>query len=128
MALLSGSETILVVENQQAVRLLLTQVLVDYGYKLLRASTGQETLLLGRHTRSHPHPRHRHRHVADDRPALAERLRRQSPSLRVLFMSGDAEGTVLPTFLAVPGTGFIQKPILPMESEKKLPDLLDPAK
>ncbi len=61
-------------------------------------------------------------------PALAERLRRQWPSLRVFFMSGYAEGTVLPTFLAEPGTGFIQKPFLPAELAKKLHDLLDPPK
>jgi len=42
-------------------------------------------------------------------------------------MSGYAEGAVLPTFLAEPGTGFIQKPFLPAELAKKLRDLLDPA-
>ncbi|MBA5876506.1 MAG: response regulator [Nitrospira sp. CR1.2] len=60
-------------------------------------------------------------------PALAERLRRQWPDLRVLFMSGYAEGSVLPTFLAEPGTGFIQKPFLPTELARKLRELLDPA-
>lgn len=125
----SGSETILLVEDQQAVRLLLTQVLTDYGYKLLEASNGQEALRLVAATRDPIHIL-----VTDvvmpqmTGPALAERLRRQWPTLRVLFMSGYAEGTVLPTFLAEPGTGFIQKPFLPVELAKKLRDLLDPAK
>ncbi|MBV6468389.1 MAG: Blue-light-activated protein [Nitrospirae bacterium] len=61
-------------------------------------------------------------------PAVAERLRRQWPHLRVLFMSGYAEGSVLPTFLSEPGTGFIQKPFLPAELAEKLRDLLDPIK
>jgi two-component system cell cycle sensor histidine kinase/response regulator CckA len=46
----------------------------------------------------------------------------------VLFMSGYAEGSVLPTFLTEPGTGFIQKPFLPTELAQKLRELLDPAK
>ncbi|MBA2485450.1 MAG: PAS domain S-box protein [Nitrospira sp.] len=125
----SGSETILLVEDQQAVRLLLTQVLSDYGYKLLEASNGQEALRLVAATRDPIHIL-----VTDvvmpemTGPALAERLRRQWPTLRVLFMSGYAEGTVLPTFLAEPGTGFIQKPFLPVELAVKLRDLLDPPK
>ncbi len=125
----SGSETILLVEDQQAVRLLLTQVLTDYGYKLLEASNGQEALRLVAVTRDPIHLL-----VTDvvmpqmTGPALAERLRRQWPGLRVLFMSGYAEGTVLPTFLAEPGTGFIQKPFLPADLARKLRDLLDPAK
>ena len=123
----SGSETILLVEDQQAVRLLLTQVLTEYGYKLLEASNGQEALRLVAATREPIHI------VVTDvimphmtGPALAERLRRQWPTLRVLFMSGYAEGTVLPTFLAEPGTGFIQKPFLPVELAQKLRELLDP--
>ncbi|MDP9132856.1 MAG: response regulator, partial [Nitrospirota bacterium] len=125
----SGTETILLVEDQQAVRLLLTQVLSDYGYKLLEASNGQEALRLVAATRDPIHIL-----VTDvvmpqmTGPALAERLRRQWPTLRVLFMSGYAEGTVLPTFLAEPGTGFIQKPFLPVELAVKLRDLLDPPK
>ena len=125
----SGTETILLVEDQQAVRLLLTQVLTEYGYKLLEASNGQEALRLVAATREPIHI------VVTDvvmpqmtGPALVERLRRQWPTLRVLFMSGYAEGTVLPTFLAEPGTGFIQKPFLPVELAKKLRDLLDPPK
>ncbi|MEP7150144.1 MAG: response regulator [Nitrospira sp.] len=125
----SGTETILLVEDQQAVRQLLTQVLTEYGYKLLEASNGQEALRLVAATREPIHI------VVTDvvmpqmtGPALVERLRRQWPTLRVLFMSGYAEGTVLPTFLAEPGTGFIQKPFLPVELAKKLRDLLDPPK
>ena len=125
----NGSETILLVEDQQAVRLLLTQVLTDYGYRLLEASNGQEALRLVAVTRDPIHIL-----VTDvvmpqmTGPALAERLRRQRPDLRVLFMSGYAEGTVLPTFLAEPGTGFIQKPFLPTELTHKLRELLDPLK
>lgn len=124
-----GRETILLVEDQQAVRLLLTQALSDYGYTLLEASSGQEALRLVAAARTPIHI------LLTDvvmpqmtGPALAEHLRRQWPDLRVLFMSGYAEGSVLPTFLAEPGTGFIQKPFLPTELAQKLHELLDPAK
>jgi PAS domain S-box-containing protein len=124
----SGRETILLVEDQQAVRQLLTNVLSEYGYRLLEASNGQEALRLIAATRTPIDLL-----VTDvvmpqmTGPALAKHLRRQWPNLRVLFMSGYAEGTVLPTFLAEPGIGFIQKPFLPAELAKKLRDLLDPA-
>ena len=122
-----GRETILLVEDQQAVRQLLTQALSGYGYTLLEASSGQEALRLVAATRIPIHI------LLTDvvmpqmtGPALAERLRQQWPTLRVLFMSGYAEGSVLPTFLAEPGTGFIQKPFLPTELAQKLRELLDP--
>ncbi|HNL89466.1 MAG TPA: PAS domain S-box protein [Nitrospira sp.] len=124
-----GHETILLVEDQQAVRLLLTHALSDYGYTLLEASSGQEALRLVAAAKTPIHI------LLTDvvmpqmtGPALAERLRQQWPDLRVLFMSGYAEGSVLPTFLAEPGTGFIQKPFLPTELARKLRELLDPAK
>ncbi len=122
----SGRETILLVEDQQAVRLLLTNVLSNYGYRLLEASNGQEALRLVAAARPPIDLL-----VTDvvmpqmTGPALAEQLRRQWPDLRVLFMSGYAEGAVLPAFLAEPGTGFIQKPFLPAELAKKLRNLLD---
>ena len=124
-----GHETILLVEDQQAVRLLLTHALSDYGYTLLEASSGQEALRLIAAAKTPIHI------LLTDvvmpqmtGPALAERLRQQWPDLRVLFMSGYAEGSVLPTFLAEPGTGFIQKPFLPTELAQKLRELLDPIK
>ena len=124
-----GHETILLVEDQQAVRLLLTHALSDYGYTLLEASSGQEALRLVAAAKTPIHI------LLTDvvmpqmtGPALAERLRQQWPTLRVLFMSGYAEGSVLPTFLAEPGTGFIQKPFLPTELAQKLRELLDPLK
>ena len=123
----SGRETILLVEDQQAVRLLLTTVLSEYGYRLLEASNGQEALRLVAATNTPIDLL-----VTDvvmpqmTGPALAEQLRRQWPDLRVLFMSGYVEGAVLPAFFAEPGTGFIQKPFLPAELAKKLRDLLDP--
>lgn len=124
-----GRETILLVEDQQAVRMLLMHALSDYGYTVLEASSGQEALRLVAAAKTPIHI------LLTDvvmpqmtGPALAERLRQQWPHLRVLFMSGYAEGTVLPTFLAEPGTGFIQKPFLPTELAQKLRELLDAVK
>ncbi|MGC3973917.1 MAG: PAS domain S-box protein [Nitrospira sp.] len=124
-----GRETILLVEDQTAVRMLLTQALSDYGYTLIEASSGQEALRLIAAAKTPIHI------LLTDvvmpqmtGPALAQRLRQQWPHLRVLFMSGYAEGSVLPMFLAEPGTGFIQKPFLPTELAQKLRELLDSAK
>ena len=67
-----GSETILVVEDEESLRELLTSVLHDYGYGILVARDGMEALeRYRRHRDRHPAGHHRHG------PAQAQRRRGQ---------------------------------------------------
>ncbi|HVT61249.1 MAG TPA: ATP-binding protein [Thermoanaerobaculia bacterium] len=87
--LAGGSETVLVVDDEQVVRGLVTVMLEDLGYRVVQARSGDDALAqLARH----PGPIQL---LLTDivMPGmsglqLAERFRRQCPESRVLFMSG----------------------------------------
>lgn len=112
----SGTETILLVEDEAAVRKLLQKVLEADGYRVFAAVDGEEALQCF----------DRHRGEIDmlitdvvmpsmNGQDLASRLRRQKPDLPILYMSGytsDAIAEFSPeTFQA----GFLQKPFAPSE-------------
>jgi CheY-like chemotaxis protein len=84
-----GSETILLVEDQENLRSLIGEVLEDAGYKVLSAAGGPEALDL-----SENHPGLIHLLLSDAvMPAmsgreLAEALRGTRPEIRTLFISG----------------------------------------
>ena len=85
----SGSESVLVVEDDQAVRLFTESVLLAAGYQVLCAADGSEAMLLAR---AHQGPLHLL--ITDvvmpvlDGYALAEQFRSLRPEGRVLFTSG----------------------------------------
>jgi PAS domain S-box-containing protein len=87
-----GSETILLVEDEKAVRELARQLLVGRGYTVLEAASGESALQL-----VHRHPDPIHLVLTDvvmpgmSGPELAERLAVLRPKTRVLYMSGYAE-------------------------------------
>jgi len=56
---------------------------------------------------------------------LAERLVRASSKLRVLYMSGYTDGSIVNHGALEPGTSFIQKPFTPEGLTQKLREVLD---
>ncbi|HTR38579.1 MAG TPA: response regulator [Bryobacteraceae bacterium] len=106
-----GSETVLVVEDQEEVRDFLAQALAGFGYSVLRAGSGSEAILL---EQRHPGPIHLL--LTDvvmpgmNGKDLAQRMKPLRPTMKVLFMSGYA-GDVIGNLAALePGMGHIQKP------------------
>jgi PAS domain S-box-containing protein len=85
----SGSETILLVEDEDEVRRVLHQILIGKGYRVIQAESGDEALAMSRMFRGTIHllltditmPRMKG-------PELASRLLRDRPGTRVLYMSG----------------------------------------
>ncbi|MBC7837784.1 MAG: PAS domain S-box protein [Nitrospiraceae bacterium] len=120
-----GSESLLVIEDQDSVRALIVQALKQDGYRVIEAANGEEAL---RAAAAQPEPIQAL--VTDvimpkmSGLVVAERLRRIWPGTRVLFMSGYVDLTK-PDFLEEPGTAFIQKPFLPDDLARHLRDLLD---
>jgi CheY-like chemotaxis protein len=84
-----GSATVLVVEDQEGVRRFTVEVLRNLGYQVLEASDGPSAL-----EASQRHPGIIHLLLTDlvmpgmNGRELSEKLRRQRPEMRVLFMSG----------------------------------------
>jgi PAS domain S-box-containing protein len=124
-ARLRGSETILVVEDEELVLDLVREILTDYGYSVLTAAHGEEGL---RVLSSHPGPIHL---LLTDvvlpmmgGTDLADRAEALRPETRVLFMSGHTEDTVIRH--GVPGVdGLLQKPFHPESVARKVREVLD---
>ena len=106
-----GSETILVVEDDDLVRGVTDAILVMNGYTVLQANSGDEAL---RVCKAHTGPIDL---VMTDvvMPGLngrqtAEQLLRLRPQLKLLFTSGYADDAIVRHGVLEPGTEFIQKP------------------
>jgi PAS domain S-box-containing protein len=120
-----GSETILLVEDEERVRRLIGQVLRDSGYTVVEADSGEDAMDACRRF-SQPI----HLLVTDlimpgiNGRTLAERLRQSRPGLKVLYISGYTENILDMYGPLNSGTGFLQKPFAPAALTQKLRELL----
>jgi PAS domain S-box-containing protein len=119
-----GGETLLLVEDEPAVRAVLRRVLTGAGYRLLeadgaaaalrRAAEGPFDLLVTDVIMPGQSGR-----------ALHEQLASSHPGLRVLFMSGHAEDVISHHGVLLPGLRFLQKPFAPATLLAKVREVLD---
>ncbi len=88
----TGTETVLLVEDEDAVRSFASRALVQRGFKVLEASSGVEALEIMEREGGHVDLV-----VSDvvmpemDGPTLLRHLRQRNPNIRFIFMSGYAE-------------------------------------
>jgi PAS domain S-box-containing protein len=122
---LMGSETVLLVEDDEALRGVGRQMLELYGYTVLLAGDGAAGLELAL---NHPRPIQL---VMTDilMPTmggieLAQRLSTLRPELKVLYTSGYNDSTGSPTRVA--GAGYLEKPYGMEDLARTLRELLDP--
>ena len=121
-----GTETVLVAEDDGAVRGLVAQVLRGCGYHVLEASTGEEAAAL-----STDHPGRVDLLVADvvmpgpSGPVVAERLRGRHPGLRVLYLSGYGADEVARHGVSDPEEAVLSKPVTPSVLAHKVREVLD---
>jgi PAS domain S-box-containing protein len=121
-----GAETILLVDDDPAVRSIVCQMLEDRGYEVVTAESGEHALeVVSRH--SGPIAL-----VLSDLVMrglsgrqTAEGVREVHPHAKVLFMSGYSDDAVLGNGGLEPGTGFIQKPFSNDELAGRVRELLD---
>jgi PAS domain S-box-containing protein len=121
----SGSETVLVVEDEAAIRQLTNLVLQKAGYTVLLA---ESPVTAERIAGSHPGPIHL---MLTDvvmpgmrGPELAQRLIRLRPDLRVLYMSGYIDNAIAHHGFLDAGTEFLQKPFSPSRLMQKIREVL----
>lgn len=121
-----GSETILVVEDEDGVRRVLLEMLRAQGYRVIAAGSGKEALNL---VEDHSLPVDML--VTDVVMAkmsgkdLADALHAKRPELPVLFVSGYAESGIVREGVVEPGAEFLQKPFTPDELCRKVRSVLD---
>ncbi|NLF38051.1 response regulator [bacterium] len=122
---LAGSETILVVEDDTHVRLLLREVLRTKGYQVLEAEDGNAALtLLGQYTGPV------HLLLTDvvmpemNGRELAEAALERFPSLKIIYMSGYTDDEVLRDAVLSFRAMFLQKPFRPQVLLEKVREVL----
>jgi PAS domain S-box-containing protein len=126
--MLRGEETVLLAEDEDQVRALARLVLQRHGYAVLEARHGQEAI---RVAGDHAGPIHLlvsdvvMPHVGGRE--LAERLAASRPTMRVLFMSGYTDDTVVRHGIRDAETAFLQKPFSPTALARKVREVLDAA-
>jgi PAS domain S-box-containing protein len=122
-----GSETILLVEDQEEVRDFAATVLKAYGYRVIPASNAGEAILICERESTHfhmvltdvvmPHTSGRE---------LASRLEKLRPGIKTLFMSGYTDNVIGRHGVLDEGAELIQKPFSPAELARKVRTVLGP--
>jgi CheY-like chemotaxis protein len=121
-----GTETVLLVEDEEAVRALAARVLTSHGYTVLAAGRGDEALAL-----AGSHAGAIHLVVADVvMPGMSgrdvlDRLRARRSDVRVLFVSGYTDEDVVRHGVLEEGAAFLAKPFTPDSLLRKVRDTLD---
>ncbi len=121
-----GTETILLVEDEEMLRKLAQQTLRMYGYQVLDAADGKSAISL---CLQHKGPIHL---ALTDviMPGLsgrevANRLLELRPEMRVLFMSGYTDDAIVHQGALEEAANFIQKPFAPDSLARKVREVLD---
>jgi two-component system cell cycle sensor histidine kinase/response regulator CckA len=128
VAAASGSETILLAEDEEALRRLSARILEQRGYTVIAAETATEAVRIAE----------RNGRTIDllltdvvmpelSGAALAERVSELLPDIRVLFMSGYADDVVTRNGSLTEGSGFLEKPFSANELATKVRETLDAA-
>jgi len=121
-----GSEVVLVVEDEDAVRKLICGILKRQGYRILQAGNGGEALLV-----CEQHPEKINLMISDiTMPGmtgvdLASRLSVIRPDMKVLLMSGYSESAAVRQGLLTRDVPFLEKPFVPQTLARKVREALD---
>jgi PAS domain S-box-containing protein len=121
-----GTETVLLVEDEPTVRLLIRDTLRLFGYTVLEARHGFEAQLIGSQRRDRIDllvtdvvmPQMSGRELADG-------LMRMYPGVKVLYMSGYTENAMIDHGVLSSGSAFLQKPFTPEVLARKVREILD---
>jgi len=123
---LQGSETILIVEDQDEVRKLTRRMLEARGYRVLVAASGADALRIAREAAE------RIDLLLTDviMPGMSGRevallLGPAHPNMRVLFVSGYTDESIVHEGILEPGIAFLQKPFTAEALARKVREVLD---
>ncbi len=121
-----GTETVLVVEDEDAVRRIVQVALESAGYRVVQARNGPEALDAAR----------KHAGTIDlvvtdvvmpgmSGRELAEKILKERPAVRLLFMSGYTDDATVRHGIVESRVAFLQKPFSPRALARKVREVLD---
>ena len=120
-----GTETILVAEDEETIRLLAERTLKELGYNVLVARDGEEAVEIFRRNQEidlavldAAMPRMGGKEAFDA-------MRGGNPRLKAIFISGYSAGGIHESFVLITGTPFLQKPFGPATLARKIREVLD---
>jgi two-component system, cell cycle sensor histidine kinase and response regulator CckA len=122
-----GHETVLVVEDEIALRELVCSVLTGHGYKILQAETGVKALEVWEQNKTKIDLLLTDLVMPDrlNGRELAEQLRAEEPKLKVIFTSGYSADVVGKDFVSQHGLHYLQKPYDPQKLALTVRNCLD---
>jgi PAS domain S-box-containing protein len=126
ITLATGTETILVVEDEEALRGVFRRCLEDAGFTVLTASDGQEALSV-----SVQHAGDIHLLLTDvvmphmSGRALAQEFLKIRPHIKIIYMSGYPDDAIVRHGVIDAGTHFISKPFTAIDLNQKVRAVLD---
>jgi hypothetical protein len=122
----TGQEVVLLVEDDEGLRHLISRILRKNGYTVLEASSGAEAL---QQCEQHAGPLHL---LLSDvvmpqmsGRKLAQRLAALRPVLKVLYLSGYTDDSILRHGVMDDDVAFLQKPFTPVALTRKVREVLD---
>jgi signal transduction histidine kinase/ActR/RegA family two-component response regulator len=121
-----GTETVLLVEDEETVRNLVGEILTAAGYRVISAASGAEAL-----ERSQAHAGPIHLLLTDvvmprmSGPQLAKEIAALRPDVRILYTSGYPDDALGPHGGLPPGTAFLAKPLSPDALARRVRQVLD---
>jgi CheY-like chemotaxis protein len=126
-AVRGGTETILVVEDEVAVRELVCNLLAGHGYRILQADSGLKALQVWRDSKDRIDLLLTDLVMPDQMNGreLAEKLWAERPRLKVIFTSGYSADVVGKDFVLHRGLNYLQKPYHPNKLALAVRDCLD---
>jgi len=124
--IVSGNENILLIEDNQAVRRSIKDLLEEFGYNVMDAADGDEAIALFRENMGFLHlvisdvimPRQSGKEVYDE-------LKKERPDVKMLFVSGYSADILTKKGIKGEKINFISKPINPDVFLKKVREILD---
>ncbi|MDO8746768.1 MAG: response regulator, partial [Thermodesulfovibrionales bacterium] len=121
-----GSETILVAEDEESVRRLITEVLEENGYKVIEAADGEDAVnkFMGNKDKIDLLLLDTIMPKMSGREAY-ERIKKIKPDIKLLMSSGYPADYISKNGILEEGLNFIAKPMSPTKLLKKVREVLD---
>jgi two-component system, cell cycle sensor histidine kinase and response regulator CckA len=121
-----GTETILLVEDEEPLRKVIIELLTQIGYHVLSAANGKEAIEVAK-----TYPDKIHLLITDvimpeiSGPELAGELCTARPDLKVIYISGYTDDSLAPEGVLQPGTVLVNKPFSVRVLSAKMREVLD---